>query len=225
MKDYRIKITIRNERLLSAIEKKGFKSVSSFCRSYGLRKYSILDVINGSKPPINKNKELFPGVKELLDLLELSVEQAFTPRQLGGFRKHSFEVKVEEKQLKKLVDPVKNHEMLMMEKDTSLTLNTMLSELTPREEKVVRMVHGIGMKSDHTFDEVGLQFSVTHERARQIYRKALRKLSRVPNLQKLQEAGAGDVYNVDMSGKNTFGAREMRKMEAKMFEERAARNT
>ena len=224
MKDYRIKITIRNERLLSAIEKKGFKSVSSFCRSYGLRKYSILDIINGSKPPINKNKELLSGVKELLDLLELSVEQAFTPRQLGGFRKHSFEVKVEEKQLKKLVDPVKNHEMLMMEKDTSLTLNTMLSELTPREEKIVRMVHGIGTKSDHTFEEVGLHFSVTRERIRQIYFRALRKLSRVPNLRKLQEAGAGDVYNVDMSGKNPPGAREVRKIKEKMFEERAARN-
>ena len=225
MKDYRIKITIRNERLLSAIERKGFKSVSSFCRSYGLRIYSILDVINGSKPPINKNKELLSGVKELLDLLELSVEQAFTPRQLGGFRKHSFEVKVEEKQLKKLVDPVKNHEMLMMEKDTSLTLNTMLSELTPREEKIVRMIHGVGMKSDHTFEEVGLHFSVTRERIRQIYLRALRKLSRVPNLRKLQEAGAGDVYNVSMSGKNTFGAREERKMEKKMFAERAARGT
>jgi len=225
MKDYRIKITIRNERLLSAIEKKGFKSVSSFCRSYGLRKYSILDVINGSKPPLNRNKELFPGVKELLDILELSVEQAFTPRQLGGFRKHSFEVKVEEKQLKKLVDPVKNHEMLMMEKDTSRTLGTMLSELTPREEKIVRMIHGIGMTTDHTFNEAGLRFSVTHERVRQIYLRALRKLSRVPNLRKLQEAGAGEVYGVDTSGKNTFGAREARKMEAKMLGERAARNT
>ena len=225
MKDYRIKITIRNERLLSAIERKGFKSVSSFCRAYGLREYSILDVINGSKPPINRNKELLSGVKELLDILELSVEQAFTARQLKGFRKHSFEVKVEEEQLKKLVDPVKNHEMLMMEKDTSRTLGTMLSELTPREEKIVRMIHGIGMTTDHTFNEAGLRFSVTQERVRQIYLRALRRLSKVPNLRKLQEAGAGEVYNVSMSGKNTFGAREERKMEKKMFAERAARGT
>ncbi|HVC10679.1 MAG TPA: RNA polymerase sigma factor RpoD [Burkholderiales bacterium] len=51
-----------------------------------------------------------------------------------------------------------------------------LSSLTPREERVLRMRFGIGMNTDHTLEEVGQQFNVTRERIRQIEAKALRKL-------------------------------------------------
>ena len=51
-----------------------------------------------------------------------------------------------------------------------------LTTLTPREEKVLRMRFGIGEKSDHTLEEVGQDFEVTRERIRQIEAKALRKL-------------------------------------------------
>ncbi len=61
-----------------------------------------------------------------------------------------------------------------------------LSTLTPREEKVIRMRFGIGNKSDHTLEEVGRDFNVTRERIRQIEAKALQKLrhpSRSKNLE------------------------------------------
>ena len=51
-----------------------------------------------------------------------------------------------------------------------------LTALTEREAKVLRMRFGIDMNNDHTLEEVGRQFSVTRERIRQIEAKALRKL-------------------------------------------------
>jgi RNA polymerase primary sigma factor len=51
-----------------------------------------------------------------------------------------------------------------------------LSTLTPREEKVLKMRFGIGERSNHTLEEVGQDFAVTRERIRQIEAKALRKL-------------------------------------------------
>ncbi len=51
-----------------------------------------------------------------------------------------------------------------------------LSSLTGRESKVLRMRFGIDMNTDHTLEEVGKQFDVTRERIRQIEAKALRKL-------------------------------------------------
>jgi len=51
-----------------------------------------------------------------------------------------------------------------------------LSGLTAREAKVLRMRFGIDMNTDHTLEEVGKQFDVTRERIRQIEAKALRKL-------------------------------------------------
>jgi len=59
-------------------------------------------------------------------------------------------------------------------------VHEILSTLTPREAKVLRMRFGIDMNTDHTLEEVGKQFDVTRERIRQIEAKALRKL-RHPN--------------------------------------------
>lgn len=61
-----------------------------------------------------------------------------------------------------------------------------LSTLTPREEKVLRMRFGIGEKSDHTLEEVGQDFEVTRERIRQIEAKALRKLRHPSRSKKLK---------------------------------------
>ena len=55
-------------------------------------------------------------------------------------------------------------------------ITKVLSELTPREEQVLRKRFGIGEKSDHTLEEVGKLFNVTRERIRQIEAKALRKM-------------------------------------------------
>ncbi len=61
-----------------------------------------------------------------------------------------------------------------------------LTTLTPREEKVLRMRFGIGEKADHTLEEVGRDFSVTRERIRQIEAKALRKLRHPSRSRKLK---------------------------------------
>jgi RNA polymerase primary sigma factor len=66
------------------------------------------------------------------------------------------------------------------------TTTRVLSSLTPREERVLRMRFGIGMNTDHTLEEVGQQFNVTRERIRQIEAKALRKLKHPSRSRKLR---------------------------------------
>ena len=66
------------------------------------------------------------------------------------------------------------------------TTTRILSTLTPREERVLRMRFGIGMNRDHTLEEVGRQFNVTRERIRQIEAKALRKLKHPSRSRKLR---------------------------------------
>ena len=63
----------------------------------------------------------------------------------------------------------------------------LLSNLTTREERVLRMRFGIGMDSDHTLEEVGKHFSVTRERIRQIEAKALRKLQHPKRVARLEQ--------------------------------------
>jgi RNA polymerase primary sigma factor len=66
-----------------------------------------------------------------------------------------------------------------------------LSELTPREERILRMRFGIGGMTDHTLEEVGKVFGVTRERIRQIEAKALQKLRRPGRARKLATYAEG----------------------------------
>jgi RNA polymerase primary sigma factor len=83
---------------------------------------------------------------------------------------------------KKISSPTEAIENLNLAEVT----RTVLSTLTPREEKVIRMRFGIGEKSDHTLEEVGRKFMVTRERIRQIEAKALRKLRHASRIKRLQ---------------------------------------
>ncbi len=84
----------------------------------------------------------------------------------------------EEKELKdviideKSISPFKTLE----NNEASNRIEEVLSSLTEREEKIIRMRFGIGVGSEHTLEEVGKYFNLTRERIRQIEIKALKKL-------------------------------------------------
>jgi RNA polymerase sigma factor (sigma-70 family) len=192
MKDYRIKITVRNDRILSAIEKLGYPSVNQFCKTTGLNYERTNRVIRGESPT-NEKGRLRKIVSDLLEELNLTLEDAFTPKQLKGFiSKHKYEMKLDEQQMIAF-SREKDHkplELQMMEQDVKNTLDHLFQRvLTPREERVIRMRYGIGMNTEHSLEEVGLQFSVTRERVRQIEIRALKKLKHPTNSQKLFDAG------------------------------------
>jgi RNA polymerase primary sigma factor len=83
---------------------------------------------------------------------------------------------------KKVINPAEAIVNLNLAEQTRRVLST----LTPREEKVLRMRFGIGEESDHTLEEVGQDFNVTRERIRQIEAKALRKLRHPSRSNKLK---------------------------------------
>lgn len=66
-------------------------------------------------------------------------------------------------------------------------LNSVLSTLTPREEKVLRLRFGLEDGRTRTLEEVGKEFNVTRERIRQIEAKALRKLRHPSRSKKLRD--------------------------------------
>ena len=196
MKDYRIKVTIRNDRLLTAMERDGYLSVAQFTKTHGLDYMRTSEIFRGKRKPLNSKGELTPLAEEILSILNLSTHEGFTERQLKGFIRTTYEKSVKEKELLKLVNPVQNHELLMMEKDINKIIGEMLSELPPRSENIVRRVNGIGLACESSYREIAAELGCTQSRIGQIYQKALRLLSRPHNLEKLKEAGISDVHGL-----------------------------
>ena len=201
MKDYRVKITVRNDRILSKIESE-YVSVRNFCMAMNLEYQRITDLIRGTSP-INAKGEIRELVKKLMEALGCSIDELFTEKQLKGFVSHNkFETKVDEEDLMKIKQDVKPLELGMMEQDVTKVLNKIFHKfLTPREERVIRMRFGIGTWSDSTLAEVGLQFEVTQERIRHIEQNAMKKLSSPEVIDELRNAGIQDIFSkVDIKG-------------------------
>jgi hypothetical protein len=201
MKDYRVKITVRNDRILSKIESE-YVSVRNFCMAMNLEYQRITDLIRGTSP-INAKGEIRELVKKLMEALGCTIDELFTEKQLKGFVSHNkFETKVDEKDLMKIKQDIKPLELGMMEQDVTKVLNKIFHKfLTPREERVIRMRFGIGTWSDSTLEEVGLQFQVTLERIRHIEQNAMKKLSSPEVIDELRNAGIQDIFSkVDIKG-------------------------
>lgn len=140
MSDYRIRVIIRNNRLLKAMEAKGFKSAAQFERSYGFRGYAMINLINGSIPPLDKNGEVKPFVKEILDILEINITDAFTEKQLQGFKKNTFTIEAKESQLMQLTTAKKPLEMNLIESDVNKLIQNLLSTL-PKKYQIAIQKH------------------------------------------------------------------------------------
>lgn len=129
-----------------------------------------------------------PTPEEIAERMDLSVDKV---KKVFKISKEpiSLETPIGEEEDSSLGDFIEDKKIISPhEAVTSSTLSeqtrSVLSTLTAREEKVLRMRFGIGEKSDHTLEEVGQDFFVTRERIRQIEAKALRKL-RHPSRSKL----------------------------------------
>jgi len=132
-----------------------------------------------------------PTPEEIADKMELPVDKVKKVQKISK-EPISLETPIGEEEDSNLGDFIEDKKIISpSDAIMSITLSeqtrAVLSTLTPREEKVLRMRFGIGEKSDHTLEEVGQDFFVTRERIRQIEAKALRKL-RHPSRSKLLKA-------------------------------------
>ena len=67
-KDYRIRVTIRNDRLLTAMEEMGYPSMAQFTQAHGLEYQRTGEIFNGKLKPLNKKGDLIPLAKEILNI-------------------------------------------------------------------------------------------------------------------------------------------------------------
>ena len=195
--DYRVKITIRNERILKLIEDSGFVSVRSFCNSHKIAYQQLTELIAGKVKPFTENGVMVTVCRQMLEVLNVSLEDCFTSRQLEGFNKRSFEIKVKEQDLKKIINPTKNQEQKMMEQQAKNRIRYAIEMgLEPREAAMLKMKFGFDYGVEHSGEEIAKKFNISRSRVGQILAKAQRKMKHPSIMRQILQTGADEVFNI-----------------------------
>jgi RNA polymerase sigma factor (sigma-70 family) len=119
------------------------------------------------------------------------VEQAFTKRQLQGFKKHRFVFEANETDLLQIISTNKKPlELSMMEKDVQNLINNYLSTLPERYAKVIKGI----IYNGKNYTDMSKELNITVERTRQIYKRGIIKLRTNDNFKKLINSGAIDLF-------------------------------
>ena len=202
MSDYRVKINIRNNRILSTMEEQGYvnpntikngnkgkASIATFSRAFNLDHQRVGKIISGKIKPIGEKGEILPLTRKILDALNLTIDEAFTKIQLKGFKRNTYELQVKESQLKQIVNPNTNPELILMEQQVNETLESVLNCLTFREKEVV-----LERNNGITLEELSQRYEISRERVRQIEKVAHFKLASRINVEKFLNAGIKEVF-------------------------------
>jgi len=197
MKAYRIKVAVKNNLLLSAIEAAGFKSIAEFERSAELRNGAVQGLVAMRHCPIGQTGEFGRVAKVVMEVLGAAPTDLWTPEQLMlklrtniGWREVDMDIgqfQALARQQGEQIAALPSPEDALLKIETARVVNDLLANRTkPKEEKVLRR-----MMSDEelTLEDMGKKLGVTKERVRQIEKRGLRRLLQPENVEILKKAG------------------------------------
>ena len=174
MSDYRVKVSVRNARLMRAFESIGH-TPSSFARTYGFSPSEVCALAALKIRPVLANGLWRKCVMRLCEVANLMPCDLFTERQMEGLRVSTSERDVDEEALEAIAPP--DPEQFAITSDLARMANAAIDTLPPRHAAVFReWVDGA------TLDEIAAAHGVTRERARQIAHKAQSKVRRTLTL-------------------------------------------
>lgn len=184
MREYRVKVTVRNNLLLSAIEGAGYKTQAEFARAAGLTDTQVTALVGLRACPINNDGEFSKLAQAIMEVLGACPTDLWTEEQLTmKLRKSSASTVVDKYELLAVLgknasdligfDVEQNNEDRLL--DIKKAVADKLDSLTPRERKVLQLRFGIDSK-EQTLEQIGDMFHMAKESIRHIETKALHKM-------------------------------------------------
>ena len=140
--------------------------------------YSLLKELGREPTPVEISKMTELPMDKILAILEASREPISLETPVGDDDSTLGDF-LENQESESPYDAVQNREL-------ATRVNDVLSSLTDREEKIIRLRFGIGEKAEYTLEEIGKRFNVSRERIRQIEKKALNRLRHSSRREKLR---------------------------------------
>ena len=173
MKDYRITVRVRNNRILKAIEKSGGTPGGKWCADNGLSYTMVNDLINMTASPLSTSGALRDVAQRLCDTVNCLPEDLWSNEQLYPLETNMSSIEMDSVEVSALLD-YRQATYLPDETSGELTkhIDFALATLRQREEIVLRM----RFHEDMSYEQIGKRFDLSIERIRQIEALALRKL-------------------------------------------------
>lgn len=179
MKDYRIDIAVKNNRILSRIKDAGYESVSDFCRACGLQNKVVGLFINMKKSPLSTQTGTWRKAVEVMALaLSCCPEDLFNEQQAGSpLATNRRQREINADQLFALMHKPET-DLLKLTLDDQAAKATLasLEYLTDSEKNVIELRFGLNGNDEHTLEEIAEIKCLSRQRIRDIESQALRKL-------------------------------------------------
>lgn len=178
MKDYRLTIKVRNNRILRAIEAVGGIPGGKWCEANGLTYTVINQFINMTLSPLAKNGAMYPDAARLCDVLGKLPEELWSNEQLYPLERNFSEMEMDHAEVIALLPP--EHQSYLPDfsnleqEQTRKLIADALSKLPKRQRQIIQLRY----TEELTFEECGNRLGISKERVRQLEAIALRKLRR-----------------------------------------------
>ena len=191
MKPYRIKVTVRNNLLLTAIEEQGYATVAAFERAASIPMNGLAKLVAMRTAPLLESGGFSLLAKNVMEVLGAAPTDLWTEQQLTiRLKTNTGERAIDADLIQHLLEQrnktaiLPSPEDALLAAETTKIMNEVLDSLTPREKKVLQL----RFYQEEKLESTGKAFDVSTERIRQIEGKALRKL-RCKQTSKLIDAG------------------------------------
>ncbi|MEK7568887.1 MAG: sigma-70 family RNA polymerase sigma factor [Patescibacteria group bacterium] len=187
-KEIRVRVTVRNNFILSRMEELGIKSVSELAILVDISAQTLGRFVNMESSPLCADMEWKNSALKLANFFRCLPEDIFSENHINNvLDTNRSEAEVNFVEIYRFLSEGNAESMLpeniVFEKERISVIGKALSTLSPRERKVIEERFGLEGRREHTLEEIGDLFGVTQETIRQTEARALRKL-RHPSLGK-----------------------------------------
>ena len=176
MKDYRVTVKVRNNRILRAIEAIGGTPGGKWCEANGLQYVSVNGLINMTASPVLPSGDFRSTAARLCEVLGKLPEELWSTEQLYPLEKNFSDMEIDGAQLAAMLPQEQQYylpDFSNLEKEQAKALmDKAKSTLSAREQRVLQM----RFEEDNSYEACGKEFGVTKARVQQIERTALNKL-------------------------------------------------
>lgn len=173
---FHVTVRAKNNLLLSRRKEYGF-TMQKMAVAIGVPLYIYSAYENMQRSPLGKDGIILPHAQAVLNFFDLPFEELW-PEEVLKIKHSKAVLELDAIEIKQMLYDRRPAlpDKVLEKRDTQRAIRKVLSTLTPREEKILRMRYGLDGRGGKTLEEVGEDFEVAPERIRQIECKGLRKL-------------------------------------------------